>query len=184
MFASFQRHTVAKTSNASKLAPVGNFSQSKQILRTGRLHSGISISGYGAQVQSMALENKQFIKHLHRCINKTYGKHLCCAENKTHQKLYSGRWPVLRILAQFLKLFVSSQTFICINFRKLLVLNIQIKSSWKHSLQGIKPVKISCLCQLECIEYILCGCKFELFTAVGDTVPTTGWKRSKETDES
>lgn len=36
------------------------------------------------------------------------------------------KMTVLRILAQFLKLFVSSQTFICTNFRKLLVLNIQI----------------------------------------------------------
>lgn len=48
---------MAKTSNTSKLVPVGKFSQSKQILQTGKLHSGISISGYGAQVQSMALEN-------------------------------------------------------------------------------------------------------------------------------
>lgn len=90
---------------------------------------------------------------------------------------------VWRKLAQFLKPFVSSQTSLCINFRKLLLLNVEIGASWQHSLQGIKPVKISRLCQLERIDYILCGCKCDLFTAAEDTVPTTGWKRSKEVED-
>lgn len=114
---------------------------------------------------------------------KTYWKHPCCAQNKTHQKCYSSRWRCMKDIGPISKPICLIQTFLCINFRKLLILNREIRASWQHSLQGIKPVKISRLCQLECIEYILCGCKCELFTAVGDTVPATGWKRSKEVEE-
>lgn len=116
MFVSSQR-CMANNSNTSKLVPTGSFSLFKQIWRTGRSHSGISASGDGEQVHSTLLEKKGYTKLLHGCIKKKSIGNILVVLKIRHTKNATVQDPrlVQRLLAQFLKPFISSQMFLCIS---------------------------------------------------------------------